>query len=119
MVLKVHQNEVNYYGGLLAFDFDSPDGSINSLGDKTVNEDEATLGSGRSDSIALPYEGTTVEGDSGGPLFILTNEGWKIAGVLSGGADKPIDNHKDSSYGDISLFIRTSSSADWIKQTIK
>jgi hypothetical protein len=112
-------NGKTYTGGLLAFDFDSPEGNVNSLGDNLVNEDEKTLGSGTSDAMALPYEGTTVEGDSGGPLFILTSEGWKIAGILSGGADKPIENHKDSSYGDISLFIRTSSSAEWILSIIK
>jgi hypothetical protein len=108
-----------YSGGILAFDFDSPDGNVNSLGDSYESEDEKNLGSGTSDAMALPYEGTTVEGDSGGPLFILTAEGWKIAGVLSGGADMPIQNHKDSSYGDISLFIRTSSNAEWILSVIK
>jgi V8-like Glu-specific endopeptidase len=108
-----------YLGGLLAFDFDSPDGNVNSLGDNYVGEDEKALGTGTSDAMAQAYEGTTVEGDSGGPLFILTSEGWKIAGILSGGADMPIKDHKNSSYGDISIFIRTASSAEWLLSVIK
>lgn len=111
-------NGITYTGGLLAFDFDNPTGNINTLGDDIVNEDEALLGSGSSSSEAKTYEGTTIEGDSGGPLFIKKNNKWMVAGVLSGGAAEPISNHKDSSYGDISIFIRTSTHADWIKSTI-
>ncbi len=105
---------VDYYGGLLAFDFDAPDGSVNSLGDGLVNEDEALLGPGSSSAQALPFEGATVEGDSGGPLFVRINGVWTLAGVLSGGATDPIENHQDSSYGDISIFIRVATHAEWI-----
>lgn len=105
---------VEYLGGLLAFDFDAPDGTTNSLGDGLVNEDEALLGPGSSSAQALPFEGATVEGDSGGPLFVRINGVWTLAGVLSAGASDPIDDHRDSSYGDISIFIRVATHVEWI-----
>lgn len=112
------QSEVSgkrYNGGLLAYDFDAPNGLINALGDALISEDEKRLGNGSSDAKPLDFEGTTVEGDSGGPIFVKIGITWKVAGVLSGGADEPIKGHVDSSYGDISIFIRTASHADWIK----
>lgn len=112
-------NGQQYPGGLLAFDFDHPQGKTNSLGDEVVNADEALLGSGTSGSKPLNLEGTTVEGDSGGPLFILYEGQWEIAGVLSGGADNPIDNFSDSSYGDISIFTRVATAKDWIYSVIR
>ena len=105
---------VDYSGGLLAFDFDAPDGTINSLGDGLVNEEEALLGPGSSSAQALPFEGSTVEGDSGGPLLVRINGVWKLAGVLSGGASDPIEDHLDSTYGDISVFTRVATHAEWI-----
>lgn len=110
---------VHYPGGLLAFDFDDPDGVINALGDRFVSTDEALLGPGTSMAGALDFEGTTVEGDSGGPLFVNKDGVWKLAGVLSGGADIPIEDHEDSSYGDISIFIRVSTSVEWIISVVR
>ena len=107
-----------YPGGLLAFDFDHPDGTVNALGDELVNDDEATLGSGTSSPMALNFEGTTVTGDSGGPLFLNNNGTWRVAGILSGGAFEPIQNHRDGDYGDISIYIRVSTSIDWIQSVI-
>ena len=112
-------NNQIYEGGLLAFDFDHPNGGVNTLGDNIVNEDEDLLGPGRSEAVALNLEATTVEGDSGGPLFVKDGEHWKLAGVLSGGATEPIPNHEDSSYGDISIFIRVSSHLDWIRSVMR
>lgn len=112
-------NGITYNGGLLAFDFDSPSGKSNTLGDDYVGEDEALLGPGSSAATALNLEGATVPGDSGGPLFIKDNGVWKVAGVLSGGVPEPIVGQKDSNYGDISVFIRVSNSKAWISEVIK
>lgn len=112
-------NGETYTGGLLAFDFDDPDGVINALGDETVNEDEALLGDGTSGAISTAFEATTVQGDSGGPLFIRTGGAWKIAGVLSGGASNVFEGHADSSYGDISIYISVASHRDWIESVIQ
>ncbi|MFK7969873.1 MAG: trypsin-like serine protease [Bacteroidia bacterium] len=106
-------------GGLVAFDFDSPFNNVNTLGDDIINDDEAVLGAGGSDDSALPFEGTTVSGDSGGPLFIKIDGVWKIIGVLSGGASEPVADHKDSSYGDISIFMRVSSHKTWIESVVQ
>lgn len=109
----------NYTGGLLAFDFDSPSGDVNSLGDDFVASDEALIGDGNSEPTATEFEGTTVQGDSGGPLFLFVDGEWKLSGVLSGGASEPIINHNDSDYGDISVFIRVSTHIDWINSVIE
>lgn len=113
-------NGVTYSGGLLAFDFDNPESTSNTLNDAIVNEEEAFLGKGTSDATPLEYEGTTVTGDSGGPLFVKNpkNNQWQVAGILSGGAEAPLDNHIDADYGDISFYTRVSSSYDWIKSVI-
>lgn len=108
-----------YNGGLLAFDFDAPDGKYNTLGDNIANEQERTLGTGNSAPEALEMEGGTVQGDSGGPIFIKINGVWKVCGLLHGGVDDVRAGHKDSSYGDISIYCRTASAATWIQSTIK
>jgi len=107
-----------YKGGLLAFDFDNPNGSINSLGDNYISEDELLLGSGSSTAEALEFESGTVEGDSGGPLFVKDGDTWKIAGVLSGGLGESLSNFQDGNYGDISVYIRVSQSIEWIQSVI-
>jgi V8-like Glu-specific endopeptidase len=111
--------ERDYEGGLLAFDFDDPSGTINTLGDDYIClDEEELLGKGTSENEALEYEGTTVQGDSGSPLFLKQNGVWKVAGVLSGGAEEPLPDHQDGSYGDISIFIRVSLLSDWILEVI-
>mgnify|MGYP002628503785 CR=1 FL=1 len=117
-VSSTNKNGQVYQGGLVAFDFDSPDGTINSLGDDFISSDEPLLGTGTSDAAALELEGGTVEGDSGGPLWAKINNQWQVIGILSGGADAPITNHQDASYGDISVYTRVSTSIDWIDSVI-
>lgn len=110
---------VVYEGGLVAFDFDHPDGTSNTLGDQIINDDEFLLGSGTSSEACLNFEGATVQGDSGGPLFIKYNGKWEVIGILSGGASEPVANHQDSDYGDISIYTRVSTAFDWIQETVQ
>ena len=112
-------NNVNYVGGLLAFDFDHPSGTINALGDDYFSEDEKLLGEGTSSEEAHEFEGCTVEGDSGGPLFVRDGNTWKLAGVLSGGLSEPVPNYKTSSYGDVSIFTRVSQNISWIESIVQ
>ncbi|WP_255070547.1 trypsin-like serine protease [Lacihabitans sp. LS3-19] len=109
---------VNYNGGLLAFDFDAPDGKYNTLGDNIVNVQEYDLGKGNSSPEALEMEGGTIEGDSGSPIFVKINGVWKVCGLLHGGIDNVASGVKDSSYGDISVYTRTASAASWIQSVI-
>jgi V8-like Glu-specific endopeptidase len=109
----------SFNGGILAFDFDAPDGNFNTLGDNVINEQEKALGSGNSAPEALEMEGGTVSGDSGGPIFININGVWKVCGVLHGGIDNVAAGLKDSSYGDISVYTRTASASAWIQSIIK
>lgn len=117
--LKTTHESTVYSGGLLAFDFDDPLGAINALGDNLVNADEGILGAGTSSAGAVNLEGATVEGDSGGPLFVKNGSVWELAGVLSGGALDPVPGHKKSDYGDISVFTRVSTAYTWIQSVIK
>lgn len=104
-----------FTGGLLAFDFDSPSGTINSLGDNYVSEDEKLLGGGTSSPTPQTYEGCAVEGDSGGPLFLQIGNEWLVAGILSGSLEEPFVGHRRNSYGEIDVFIRVSLAYDWIQ----
>ena len=117
--IRTSINSTSYEGGLLAFDFDNPAGTINTLGDEILNEEESLLGSGDSKEGALEFEGTTVQGDSGGPLFMKDGSTWKLVGVLSGGVSDPLEGHEDGNYGDISVFVRVSQQIDWIKSVVK
>ncbi len=103
-----------YPGGLLAIDFDSPTGMKNSLGDRLIYEEEKILGRGQSEALPLDLESTSVEGDSGGPLFVLHKGNWEVAGILSAGLTEPLLGHIDGDYGDISVYIRVADSLDWI-----
>ena len=103
-----------FTGGLLAFDFDSPSGTINSLGDDYLSEDEILLGGGTSSPTPQTYEGSAVEGDSGGPLFLQVGNEWLVAGILSGSVGEPFIGHRPNSYGEIDVFIRVSLAYDWI-----
>lgn len=108
-----------YRGGLVAFDFDSPDGLVNTLGDDYISPDEPLLGGGTSEAFSRTWEGGTVEGDSGGPLFSNINNQWVVIGILSGGAAEPLRNYVDGDYGDISIFTRVSTSISWMRTVIQ
>ncbi len=112
------ENGTTYTGGLVAVDFDAPAGNVNSLGDDYNSPDEVVLGSGTSNSAAKDFEGATVKGDSGGPLFVRINDEWVVIGVLSGGADDPVAGYTTGGYGDISVFTRVSTSIDWINSVL-
>jgi V8-like Glu-specific endopeptidase len=108
-----------YVGGLLAIDFDSPNQNVNSLGDDILNDEESLLGTGSSSLTATEFEGMAVPGDSGGPLFVKNGNAWEVAGILSGAVAEPFTGYKDWNYGGISIFIRVSSSLDWINEVIQ
>jgi hypothetical protein len=67
----------------LEYDFDSPTGSPNFLGSPA----------------ALPLEGTTATGDSGGPLFVSLGGTPYLVGTLFGGIG-------NNFYGDLSFYAR-------------
>lgn len=117
--LKSSVGSASYTGGVLAFDFDAPDGKHNTLGDNIINEQERALGLGNSAPEALEMEGGTVQGDSGGPVFIKIDGVWKVCGLLHGGVDNVGAGTKDSSYGDISVYCRTASASSWIQSVLK
>ncbi|MCL9683636.1 hypothetical protein [Legionella maioricensis] len=58
-----------------------------------------------------PLAGILGSGDSGGPAWIKTDNGWAIAGVNSDGSG-------NAAYGDISWFPRVSSINKWIQQVM-
>jgi secreted trypsin-like serine protease len=81
-------------GNQLLVDFDSEDGSTN------VFEDGGSL-------PVDEYEGVLGSGDSGGSLWIETDEGWAIVGVNAWG--------DDAVYGSTGGFGRISTQYDWVK----
>jgi secreted trypsin-like serine protease len=100
---------INPNGTILLSDFDSPDGTNNSLGPWG------------SSATPLGLEGMGAPGDSGGPVFIEVGGIWYIAGVHSFLADfgPPTGNGQaDARYGDILGSTRVSSYAGWINSIV-
>ena len=100
-----------WLGGFVVYDFDSPEGEHNSLasGKSSTRQqgDYSYLGDGSSSAIPLNLEGTSVQGDSGGPTFALIGGEWTVIGLTAHGSPT-------SNYGDVSVNTRVSSHALWI-----
>ncbi|MBL6826823.1 MAG: trypsin-like serine protease [Opitutales bacterium] len=103
--IVVEGNKISQSGGLLALDFDSPEGNSNSLS-KSEGAFE-NLPTGTSGSFPLELEVSTASGDSGGPLFARIDNQWRVFGTVSYGSS-------DSTYGDITVFSRIFNHLDWI-----
>lgn len=103
-----YENHDQFLGGFVVYDFDSPDGSVNSLS-KAEGLDDLYYyaGKGGSSSVPLELEGTSVPGDSGGPTFANINGTWTVIGVTSHGST-------NGYYGDIAFNTRVSANAAWI-----
>lgn len=104
-------NDNVWLGGLIVYDFDSPNGKHNSLSDdksSTLQQGNYEyVGEGSSSATALNLEGTSVSGDSGGPTFALLNGEWIVIGLTSHGS-------LTANYGDVSVNTRVSSHNLWI-----
>ena len=100
-------------GGHLVYDFDSPNGNNNALtsGNLGFNifteQDYSYAGKGDSSPNPQPLEGTSVPGDSGGPIFAKIESKWTVIGITSHGS-------VISDYGDVSFNTRVSVHAEWI-----
>jgi hypothetical protein len=101
----------DFSGGHVVYDFDSPDGSNNSLarGNLGFNffQDYSYAGKGDSYSIPHPLEGGAVPGDSGGPVFAKIDGKWTVIGLTSHGS-------VTSDYGDVGFNTRVSVHSEWI-----
>ena len=106
-----YENQTEWKGGWVVYDFDGPSGDQNSLasGEKYNFEqgDYSYAGQGDSDSKPLPMEGTSVAGDSGGPTFGMIDGNWKVIGLTSHGSAA-------ANYGDVAFNTAVFSHYDWI-----
>ena len=105
--VEISSLDEEYWGGLLAVDFDSPQQNSNLLGSSYGQVDY--LGVGDSDPVPLAFEVSTAVGDSGGPALMRVDGQWKIKGVVSYGTNYSL-------YGDITVFTRLASHSTWIEQ---
>lgn len=87
-------------GNYLGIWLPKEDGSIaNPLDDEGITKPISSL------------SGILGSGDSGGPAWIKTENGWVIAGVNSHG-------NGNAAYGDLSWFVRVSALRPWIEQVV-
>ena len=108
---KIFEGDSEYKGGWVVYDFDSPRGDSNSLGQgesfSFEQGDYSYAGSGDSESTPLPLEGTSVMGDSGGPTFALIGSSWTVIGLTSHGSES-------ANYGDVAFNTGIYSHRAWI-----
>jgi hypothetical protein len=96
----------------IVYDFDSPDGKNNSLrkGSSGFSYDQGDFsyaGKGSSSQVPTNLEGTSVPGDSGGPMYANLDGGWLVVAVTAHGGEY-------SDYGDVAFNSRVSVYYDWI-----
>jgi hypothetical protein len=66
---------------------------------------------------ALPLEGGSGSGDSGGPVLVQSGTGWVVAGLTSW-SDPQSSERTPGRYGQITCNVRLSHYADWIEGVI-
>ncbi|KRG63823.1 trypsin [Stenotrophomonas terrae] len=66
---------------------------------------------------ALPLEGGTGSGDSGGPVLVQVKDDWLLAGLTSW-SDPQSTNRTPGRYGQVSCNVRLSHYEDWIEGVI-
>jgi len=86
---------------IILTDFDSP-----------LDPNESNYG----DSTPLGLEYSIAPGDSGGPMFINTPDGWRIAGISS--FINSTDGIPNGDYGDSNGFTRVSDYTAWINSVV-
>jgi len=96
-VLDVLGTARGWSENLLLTDFDNP-----------LNTNDSIWG----DSAPLDLEIQVAPGDSGGPMFVQTANGYAIAGITS--FISSVDGNPDADYGDISVYTRVSAYTPWI-----
>ena len=104
-------NDDIWHGGFIVYDFDSPGGQHNALASgKTSTLQQGNYGYGglgTSSAMPLPLEGTSVQGDSGGPTYALLDGNWTVIGLTAHGS-------VTANYGDVSFNTRVASHTTWI-----
>ncbi|WP_369978617.1 S1 family peptidase [Xanthomonas bundabergensis] len=68
-------------------------------------------------SDALPLEGGSGSGDSGGPVLIQADKGWLVAGLTSW-SDPQSAARTPGKYGQITCNVRLSHYTDWIESVV-
>tara|TARA_B100001250_G_C19794538_1_gene788153 strand:- start:668 stop:1798 length:1131 start_codon:yes stop_codon:yes gene_type:complete len=96
----------------IVYDFDSPDGKNNSLrkGSSGFSYDQGDFsyaGKGSSSQEPTNLEGSSVFGDSGGPMYANLEGVWLVVAVTAHGGEY-------SDYGDVAFNSRVSVYYDWI-----
>ena len=106
-----YNGDNQFHGGFVVYDFDSPSENHNSLADgetSTLQQGSyAYAGPGDSDAAPLSMEGTSVQGDSGGPTYAYLNGQWTVIGLTAHGS-------LNANYGDVAFNTLVSSHTDWI-----